>query len=202
VSHNTPRSLLVKELANELEKRGLSYWLEEWDLVSVIHFSRQSNWRLANATPAWRSLVRIKISAALPCFLCLVVSICSPLTSKAQGTVEAKTNSLPEWRWEAVIAALEDPSIEVQQAAVEWLAALSEQRYAPPKAPRLKDFVNCSKPVSFLRIQMGFMFCEHCPGLIPRAPAPRRRWPVCSRIPMKAFAWRPPRRLEAGAQQR
>jgi hypothetical protein len=50
VSHNTPRSLLVKELANELEKRGLSYWLEEWDLVSVIHFSRQSNWRLANAT--------------------------------------------------------------------------------------------------------------------------------------------------------
>jgi hypothetical protein len=85
VSHNVPRSLLVKELANELEKRGLSYWLDEWDLVSVIHFSRQSNWRLANATPAWRSLVRIKISAALLCFLCLVVSICSPLTSKAQG---------------------------------------------------------------------------------------------------------------------
>jgi hypothetical protein len=64
----------------------------------------------------------------------------------------AKTNSLPEWRWEAVIAALEDPSIEVQQAAVEWLAALSEQRYAPPKARRLNDFVNCSKPVSSLRI--------------------------------------------------
>jgi hypothetical protein len=40
---NAPRSLLVKELANELEKRGLSYWLNEWDLVSVIHFSRQSN---------------------------------------------------------------------------------------------------------------------------------------------------------------
>ena len=138
MSHNTPRSLLVKELANELKKRGLSYWLEEWDLVSVIHFSRQSNWRLANATPAWRSLVRIKISAALPCFLCLVVSICSPLTSKAQGTVEAKTNSLPEWRWEAVIAALEDPSIEVQQAAVEWLAALSEQRYAPPQGATSK----------------------------------------------------------------
>ena len=73
----------------------------------------------------------IKISAALPCFLCLVVSICSPLTSNAQNMIQA--NLLPEWRLEAVIAALEDPSIEVQHAAVEWLAALSEQGYAFPQ---------------------------------------------------------------------
>jgi hypothetical protein len=179
----------------QLTKLNPAALREEIDRTS----STIANWRLANATPAWRSLVRIKISAALPCFLCLVVSICSPLTSKAQGTIEAKTNSLPEWRWEAVIAALEDPSIEVQQAAVEWLAALSEQRYAPPKASRPNDFVNCSKPVSSLRIQMGFMFCERCPGLIPRAPEPR---PICSRSPMKASAWPPPRRLEAWAQQR
>src|SRR4029077_5719941 len=81
----------------------------------------------------------------LPYFLCLVISICSPLTSKAQGTVEAETNSLPEWRWEAVIAALEDPSIEVQQAAVEWLAALSEQRYAPPQGETSKQLCELLK---------------------------------------------------------
>ena len=62
------------------------------------------------------------------------------LASYEKGTRygRGQTNSLPEWRWEAVIAALEDPSIEVQQAAVEWLAALSEQRYAPPQGATSK----------------------------------------------------------------
>ena len=138
VSNKSAQKSLVKEFGTELEKRGLSYCLDEWGPVSVIHFSRQSNWRLAYAIPTWLPLVRIKISAALPYFLCLVISICSPLTNKAQGTVEAETNSLPEWRWQAVIAALEDPSLEVQQAAVEWLAALSEQRYAPPQGETSK----------------------------------------------------------------
>ena len=112
VSHNSAQKSLVEKFPTELEKRGLSYCLDERSPVSLIHFSRQLNWRLANVIPTWLPLVRIKISAALPYFLCLVISICSPLRSKAQGTVEAETNSLPKWRCEAVIAALEDPSIE------------------------------------------------------------------------------------------
>jgi hypothetical protein len=166
-------------------------------LFPVIHFSRQSNWRLAYAIPTWLPLVRIKISAALPYFLCLVILICSPFTSKAQGTVEAEANSPPEWRWEAVTAALEDPSIEVQQAAVEWLAALSEQRYAPPQGETSKRLCELLKARLVPANTGGLYVLRALPWVDPTCIGAAPQGPICLRIRMKAFARPPLRRLEA-----
>src|SRR5262245_46557743 len=45
-----------------------------------------------------------------------------PLLSVAQDEPQPQRETLQPWRIEAVVAALDDPSIEVQRAAIRWLS--------------------------------------------------------------------------------
>jgi hypothetical protein len=58
LSHHGDDKPLVKQLGEELVKRGLSCWLDEWNLVPGNPWLEASKQPLANATPAWSSLVR------------------------------------------------------------------------------------------------------------------------------------------------
>src|SRR5262245_21387835 len=42
------------------------------------------------------------------------------------------TNLIPQWRWQGLVAALNDPSFEVNHASLDWLRELDVSFYAPP----------------------------------------------------------------------
>lgn len=66
--------------------------------------------------------------------LCLcLLSVFSP---PAQEPKPKSIQVIPDWRWEAATAALQDPSPDVRHHAAQWLNSLSLDAFAPPAASR------------------------------------------------------------------
>jgi HEAT repeat protein len=71
-------------------------------------------------------------------------------------------NEMPVWRWEAVVAALEDPSPEVQREAFDWLDNLDEtDAVLPPASVQnslgkvFKERLTLAQPDDAIVVQLG-----------------------------------------------